>query len=217
MYSDVVLEIPKKLFEEALDHAKETRGTKLDTGLAADDLRGARGDLQGDRREGVGLAVSAGRPRAALGGDRGGLPLLEQRAGEVLPEDEPDPRRLGDGGERAVDGLRQHGGRLRHRRRLHPRPVDRETRVFYGEFLPNAQGEDVVAGIRTPLPISKSPAAPGKSARGDDARGLRRAGRDLPAARDALPRHAGPRVHDPGGTRSTCSRPGAENGPASPR
>jgi len=45
--------------------------------------------------------------------------------------------------------FRQYGRRLRNRRRLHPQPLERRER-FYGEYLINAQGEDVVAGIRTP-------------------------------------------------------------------
>ena len=52
--------------------------------------------------------------------------------------------------------------RLRHRRLLHPRPVHGEN-VFYGEYLVNAQGEDVVAGIRTPQPLSKARATPGET------------------------------------------------------
>ena len=60
----------------------------------------------------------------------------------------------------------------------------------YGEFLANAQGEDVVAGIRTPQPV--------ESMRRDDAGGLRAAARDAAPARGALPRHAGHRVHGRG-------------------
>ena len=46
------------------------------------------------------------------------------------------------------------GETLSHRRCLHARSVDRGEAIFYGEYLVNAQGEDVVAGIRTPAPIS---------------------------------------------------------------
>ena len=71
--------------------------------------------------------------------------------------------------------------------------------VFYGEWLPNAQGEDVVAGIRTPYPINEAgktehtarPAVPGEAVRRD----LQRAGRHRAAAGEALPRHARPGVH----------------------
>ena len=60
-------------------------------------------------------------------------------------------------------------------------------KVLFGEYLTNAQGEDVVAGIRTPQTISQM--------RDGDARGLRRVRAHRRAARAALPRRAGPRVH----------------------
>ena len=65
------------------------------------------------------------------------------------------PARVGHGRQRAGDGLRQHGRRLRHRRRLHARPGHRRE-GFYGDYLINAQGEDVVAGIRTPEQIARA-------------------------------------------------------------
>jgi pyruvate,orthophosphate dikinase len=60
------------------------------------------------------------------------------------------------GRQRADDGLRQHGRGLGHRRRFTRDPSTGE-KVFYGEFLINAQGEDVVAGIRTPQPLDEMP------------------------------------------------------------
>ena len=70
--------------------------------------------------------------------------------------------------------------------------------MFYGEYLVNAQGEDVVAGIRTPQPLSKPRAKPGETPleAAMPAR-LRRADGGARDARAALPRHAGHRVHRP--------------------
>ena len=80
---------------------------------------------------------------------------------------------------------------------------------FYGEFLVNAQGEDVVAGIRTPQKIRRA---------GGALAGHRAAARGGPRApRAALPRHAGHRVHHRARASSTCSRPAPGSGPASPR
>ncbi len=59
---------------------------------------------------------------------------------------------------------------------------------FYGEFLVNAQGEDVVAGIRTPRPIAELCQA--------DAQGGKRTAKGLQAPRKALSRNAGHRIHD---------------------
>ena len=70
--------------------------------------------------------------------------------------------------------------------------------VFYGEYLLNAQGEDVVAGIRTPQPIA--------DAEGADAGDLPAAPGDPEDSREPLPRHAGHRVHDRAAASSTCSR-----------
>ena len=73
------------------------------------------------------------------------------------------------------------------------------AKEIYGEFLLNAQGEDVVAGIRTPQPLTERGAARGGRrnpfARSADAQAVRRLGGGLRAAREALPRHAGHRVH----------------------
>ena len=70
---------------------------------------------------------------------------------------------------------------------------------LYGEFLINAQGEDVVAGIRTPQEISEAARDGGRLRQAVDgegaARGLCRAHAHLQRARAALPRHAGPRIH----------------------
>ena len=70
--------------------------------------------------------------------------------------------------------------------------------AFYGEYLVNAQGEDVVAGIRTPQPMSKAQRQAGRDADGSgDAGRLCRAAAGARDAGAALPRHAGHRVHGP--------------------
>ena len=62
---------------------------------------------------------------------------------------------MGHRGQRAGDGLRQHRRRLGLGRRVHAQPGQRREKEFYGEFLINAQGEDVVAGVRTPEPVAE--------------------------------------------------------------
>ena len=73
------------------------------------------------------------------------------------------------------------------------------AKELYGEFLVNAQGEDVVAGIRTPQNITEAARKAAGSDRPSlealDAGGVRPIRRDDATAREALPRHAGPRVH----------------------
>ena len=94
-----------------------------------------------------------------------------------VPAHQPHPRRVGHRGERAADGVRQQG-----RRRRAPASPSRATRSPASRRRPatsssNAQGEDVVSGVRTPRDIAR--------AGGGDARGLRRADGDPAHARGA--------------------------------
>jgi pyruvate,orthophosphate dikinase len=149
MYSDVVLELDHGSFEEALEIAKEDRGYFLDTDLSADDLRELVTEYKG---------------------------LVEQQWGKPFPQDVHDQLWGAVG---AVFGSWQ-SERAKVYRRLNDIPASWGTavniqamvfgnmgetsatgvaftrdpakgdRAYYGEFLINAQGEDVVAGIRTP-------------------------------------------------------------------
>ena len=91
---------------------------------------------------------------------------------------------------------------------------------FYGEWLVNAQGEDVVAGIRTPNPLNEGT----KNPQNQHLPSLQTEWPDLYKQLDeirgqpgkALPRHAGHRVHDPGRRSSTCSSAASASGPAPP-
>jgi pyruvate,orthophosphate dikinase len=113
------------------------------------------------------------------------------------------PRRLGHRVQRAGDGVRQPRRRLRHRRRVHARSVHGRAR-FYGEFLPNAQGEDVVAASARRAPIRRARAT-ASSLESSCPRFYAELVAIYQAAREALPRHAGHRVHDPEGASSSCS------------
>ena len=149
MYSDVVLELDHDAFEEALEIAKEDRGYFLDTDLTADDLRALVAEYKA---------------------------LVEKQWGKPFPQDVHDQLWGAVG---AVFGSWQ-SERAKVYRRLNDIPASWGTavnlqamvfgnmgdtsatgvaftrdpakgdRAYYGEFLINAQGEDVVAGIRTP-------------------------------------------------------------------
>ena len=154
MYSNVVLGMDRSDFEDIMDNAKEAKGVKLDTDLDADDLKKI----------------------AALFKD-----LVKKKLGKPFPDDVHDQLWGGIG---AVFGSWQVA-RAKTYRRLNHIPEEWGTAVnvqamvygnrgntsatgvaftrdpatgeklLYGEFLINAQGEDVVAGIRTPQPITK--------------------------------------------------------------
>jgi pyruvate,orthophosphate dikinase len=154
MYSDVVLEVDHALFEQILDDEKDAKGVELDTDLGAEDLKRI----------------------ARLYKER-----VEKELGKPFPEDVQEQLWGAIG---AVFGS-WHSPRANTYRKLNNIPEDWGTAVtvqamvfgnrgessatgvaftrdpatgeklLYGEFLINAQGEDVVAGIRTPQPISK--------------------------------------------------------------
>ena len=154
MFSDVVMEIPKNLFEEAIDNMKQQRGVKLDTELTASDLQELvsifkniylqehGSEFPTNPEEQLIQAVQAvfrswNNPRAItyrrlndIPGDWGTAVNIQEMV-------------FGNMGEDCGTGVA-----------FTRNPATGENKIF-GEYLMNAQGEDVVAGIRTPEPIAK--------------------------------------------------------------
>ena len=152
MFSDVVMEIPKPLFEAALDEAKEKKGVKLDTELTAEDLKAIvvkfkeiyksqKGEeFPQDSRVQLLEAVKAvfrswNNPRAITYRRLNDIP---GDWGTAVNVQEMVFGNMGDDCGTGVAFTRN--------------PATGENRIF-GEYLMNAQGEDVVAGIRTPQNI----------------------------------------------------------------
>ena len=131
MYADVVLGLDHGAFEEALEIAKEDKGVHLDTELEAADWRAARPARYKELVEELwGQPFPQDVARAALGRDRRGVRLLAVGPGQGLSPAQRHPRRLGHRGQRPGDGVRQYGRDLGHRRRLHPRSLDRRARLI---------------------------------------------------------------------------------------
>ena len=154
MYSDVVLGVDHAVFEEILDDEKDAKGVELDTGLDADDLKRVA-DLFRKRVE-----QELGRPfpedvQEQLWGAIGAVfgSWRSPRANTYrklnnIPEDwgtavTVQAMVFGNRGDTSATGV------------AFTRDPATGEKLLYGEFLINAQGEDVVAGIRTPQPISK--------------------------------------------------------------
>jgi pyruvate,orthophosphate dikinase len=149
MYGEVVDGIDGHRFEDALTALKEARGAKLDTDLDADDLRGlleTYGEIYRDAK-GRGFDADArGQLMSAVRAvfDSWGTPRAHvYRAAHGIPDDLGTAVNVvqmvfGNKGDRSGTGVA-----------FTRDPSTGESRVF-GEFLANAQGEDVVAGIRTP-------------------------------------------------------------------
>ena len=153
MFSDVVMEIPKPLFEKAIDEMKEKRGVKLDTELTAEDLKELVSIFKGiylkehgsefpsdpvvQLKEAVKAVFrSWNNPRAITYRRLNDIP---GDWGTAVNVQEMVFGNMGDDCGTGVAFTRN--------------PATGENKLF-GEYLMNAQGEDVVAGIRTPQPIA---------------------------------------------------------------
>jgi pyruvate, orthophosphate dikinase len=154
MFGNVVLEIPKPEFEHIFEGQKKKRGVKLDTGLSAEDLkaviegyknlvrRKTGKDFPQDPRVQLAMAIEAVfrswyNPRAAT------YRRMNKISDDLGTAVNVQAMVFGNMGETSGTGV----GFTRN-----PATGEKE---FYGEFLMNAQGEDVVAGVRTPVPISE--------------------------------------------------------------
>ena len=154
MYSDVVMEVGKKYFEQLIDELKERKGVKLDVELTADDLKELAGKFKAEYKEKIGQdfpddpkeqlfgAIKAvfrswDNPRANYYRMQNDIPYSWGTAVNV------QMMVFGNMGETSGTGVA-----------FTRDPATGEKKLM-GEFLMNAQGEDVVAGVRTPMPISK--------------------------------------------------------------
>ena len=152
MFGNVVLEIPKEEFEKEFDAVKHDRGARLDTDLDEAALREVVKRYKGVVRRKSGKAFPTD-PMDQLRGARNAVfrswnnaRAIEYRRIYDIPDDIGTAVNVqlmvfGNSGDRSATGV----GFTRN-------PANGK-KEFYGEFLINAQGEDVVAGIRTPMPI----------------------------------------------------------------
>ena len=154
MYSDVVMEVGKKYFEELIDKMKAERGVTQDVELTADDLKELAEQFKAEYKEKVGAdfptdpvdqmmgAVKAvfrswNNPRAIVYRRMNDIPGSWGTAVNV------QSMAFGNMGDDCGTGVA-----------FTRNPATGEKKLF-GEFLTNAQGEDVVAGVRTPMPIQE--------------------------------------------------------------
>ena len=154
MFSDVVMGVEKRLFENIIDEMKEARGVHYDTELTADDLKELvvkfkdlykkemKKDFPQDPKEQLVEAITAvfrswDNPRAIV------YRRLNDIPGEWGTAVNVQEMVFGNKGDTSGTGVA-----------FSRNPATGEKGI-YGEYLMNAQGEDVVAGIRTPLSITK--------------------------------------------------------------
>ena len=192
MYGRVVLGVPGERFESRLAAHKRRarRGGRRRPRRADPGARGRR--LPRPRARGNRPGVSRRSLGPAAGRGRGRLPVVEHRARRRLPARVPDPRRPRHRGHRPGDGLRQPRRRLRHRRRLHPRPGHR--RAAPGRRVPAQRPGRGRGGGH---PDAAPPRRHGR--RSPPGRGVRGAAEGRGDAGGALRRRPGPGVHDRAG------------------
>jgi pyruvate,orthophosphate dikinase len=129
MFGDVVMGVDHHNFEQAFDKIKKKYKAELDTDVPEEGMVELVRGLQGGLPKHVGRPVPAEPVQAARAGDRGGVQELDAPRA-IKYRGSTRSRASRHGGERADDGLRQHGRRLGHGRRVHAQPVDGREQVL---------------------------------------------------------------------------------------
>ena len=154
MYSDVVMEVGKKYFEELIDKMKEVKGVHLDTELDADDLKKLAEQFKAEYKEKLGVDFPSdpkeqlmGAVKAVFRSWNNQRAIVYRRMNDI-PSDwgtavNVQAMVFGNTGDNSGTGVA-----------FTRNPATGDPHL-YGEFLMNAQGEDVVAGIRTPQSIDQ--------------------------------------------------------------
>ena len=144
MYSDVVMEVGKKYFEELIDKMKTARGVTQDVELTADDLKELAEQFKAEYKEKVGTDFPSDPKEQLMGAVKAVFRSWNNPRAIVYRRMNDIPGSWGT----AVNVQSMAFGNFTRN------PATGEKKLM-GEFLTNAQGEDVVAGVRTPMPISQ--------------------------------------------------------------
>ena len=155
MYSDVVMEVPKSYFEKIIDEMKEAKGVTYDTELTADDLKELAEKFKGVYKEAMNGEEFPQEPKDQLmGAVKAVFRSWDNPRANVYRRDNDIPYSWGT----AVNVMPMVFGNLNNESgtgvAFTRDPATGENKLM-GEFLINAQGEDVVAGVRTPMPIAQ--------------------------------------------------------------
>ena len=154
MYSDVVMEVGKKYFEELIDKMKAERGVTQDVDLTADDLKELANQFKAEYKEKIGADFPDDPKEQLMGAIKAVFRSWDNPRANVYRRDNDIPYSWGTAvnvQEMAFGNWSDESGTGVAFTRD---PATGEKKLM-GEFLMNAQGEDVVAGVRTPQPISE--------------------------------------------------------------
>ncbi len=154
MFSDVVMEVGKKYFEQLIDQMKEKKGVQFDVELTADDLKELAGQFKAEYKAKLGVDFPSDPKVQLYEAIRAVFRSWDNPRANVYRRDNDIPYSWGT----AVNVMPMVFGNLNENSgtgvAFTRDPATGEKHLM-GEFLTNAQGEDVVAGVRTPMPIAQ--------------------------------------------------------------
>ena len=153
MYSDVVMEVGKKYFELLIDKMKEEKGVKLDVELTAEDLKELANQYKAEYKSKIGEDFPSDPKEQLMGAIKAVFRSWDNPRANVYRRDNDIPYSWGTAVNVQMMAFGNMGDTSGTGVAFTRNPATGEKALF-GEFLMNAQGEDVVAGVRTPNPIA---------------------------------------------------------------
>ena len=154
MFSDVVMEVGKKYFEELIDQMKAKRGVKLDVELTADDLKELAGQFKAEYKEKIGTDFPTDPKEQLTEAIKAVFRSWDNPRANVYRRDNDIPYSWGTAVNVQMMAFGNMGDDCGTGVAFTRDPATGEKGLF-GEFLTNAQGEDVVAGVRTPMQMTE--------------------------------------------------------------
>ena len=154
MYSDVVMEVGKKYFEQLIDEMKEKKGVTQDVELTADDLKELANQFKAEYKEKIGQDFPNDPKEQLFGAIKAVFRSWDNPRANYYRMQNDIPYSWGTAVNVQMMAFGNMGDTSGTGVAFTRNPATGEKKLM-GEFLMNAQGEDVVAGIRTPMPIDK--------------------------------------------------------------
>ena len=154
MYSDVVMEVGKKYFEQLIDEMKEKKGVTQDVELSAEDLKELAMQFKAEYKAKIGSDFPSDPKEQLIGAIKAVFRSWDNPRANVYRRDNDIPYSWGTAVNVQSMAFGNMGDDCGTGVAFTRNPATGEKKLM-GEFLTNAQGEDVVAGVRTPMPIDQ--------------------------------------------------------------
>ena len=154
MYSDVVMEVGKKYFEALIDQMKQRKGVTQDVELTAEDLKELAGQFKAEYKAKLGVEFPTDPVEQLMGAIKAVFRSWDNPRANVYRRENDIPYSWGTAVNVQSMAFGNMGDDCGTGVAFTRDPATGKPGLM-GEFLTNAQGEDVVAGVRTPMPISE--------------------------------------------------------------